>query len=70
MIEGVERMGNKTEERKIEGVDSETEVVESDNEVVDNKILPQEIKWYIISNPPMSTTVTKNPLGSPWDGTI
>ena len=29
--EGVERMGNETEERKIEGVDSETEGVDSYN---------------------------------------
>ena len=30
-IEGVERMGNETEEREIEGVDSETEGVDSYN---------------------------------------
>ena len=30
-IEGVERMGNETEEREIEGVESETEGVDSDN---------------------------------------
>ena len=30
-IEGVDRMGNETEEREIEGVDYETEGVESEN---------------------------------------
>ena len=30
-IEGVDRMGNETEEREIEGVGSETEVVDSEN---------------------------------------
>ena len=30
-IEVVDRMGNETEEREIEGVDSETEGVDSDN---------------------------------------
>ena len=30
---------------------SETEVVESDNEVVDNKVLPHDIKGYILRNP-------------------
>ena len=34
--EGVERMGNETEESKIEGVDSETEGVDSDNKGVYN----------------------------------
>ena len=29
--EGVDIMGNETEEREIEGVDSETEVMDSDN---------------------------------------
>ena len=33
-------------------MDSETEVVDSDNEVVDNKVLPPEIKGCILSNPP------------------
>ena len=39
-IEGVDRMGNETEEREPEGVDSETEGVDSYNEGVDNKFLP------------------------------
>ena len=38
-------MGNETEEREIEGV-------ESDNEVVDKKVLPPERKGYILRNPP------------------
>ena len=64
-------MGNKTEEREIEGVDSETERVDSENEGVYNKVLPPERKGYILRNPPpMSNTVTRDPLGSPWDGTI
>ena len=33
-------------------MDSETEVVDSDNEVVDNEFLPPERKWYVRSNPP------------------
>ena len=45
-------MGNETEERKIEGVESETEVVDSDNEGVDNKVLPPERKGYILRNLP------------------
>ena len=45
-------MGNETEEREIEGVDSETDRVESDNEGVDNKVLPPERKGYILRNPP------------------
>ena len=51
-IEGVDRMGNETEERKIEGVDSNTEGVESENEGVDKKVLPPERKGYILRNPP------------------
>ena len=35
-VEGVERMGNETEEMEIEGVDSETEGVDSDNKGVDS----------------------------------
>ena len=63
-------MGNETEERKIEGVDSETEGVDSDNEGVENKVLPPDIKGYILSNPPpMSNTVIKEPLVAPWNGT-
>ena len=42
-IERVERMGNETEEREIEGVDSE-------NEGVDNKVLPSKRKLYSLSN--------------------
>ena len=38
-------MSNETEERKIEGVDSDTEGVE-------NKVLPPERKVYILRNPP------------------
>ena len=45
-------MGNETEEREIEGVDSETEGVESYNKGADNKLLPPEIKGYILRNPP------------------
>ena len=33
-------MGNETEEIEIERVDSETEGVESDNEVVNKEVLP------------------------------
>ena len=39
-IEGVDRMGNETEEKEIEGVKYETEGVDSCNEGVDNKFLP------------------------------
>ena len=35
-------MGDETEEMEIEVVDSETEGVESDNEVVDKKVIPPE----------------------------
>ena len=64
-------MVNETEEREIEGVDSKTEGVDSDNGEVENEALPPERKGCILSNPPpMSTTVTRDPLGSPWDGTI
>ena len=45
-------MGNETEEREIEGLDSETEGVDSYNEILDNKVLPPERKGYSISNPP------------------
>ena len=45
-------MGNETEEREIEGVDSETEGVEAENDGVDNKVLPTEIKGYLLRNPP------------------
>ena len=63
-------MDNEIDERENLGVDSETEGVDSDNEGVDNEVLPPERKGYSLRNPPMSTTVTKEPLGSPWDGTI
>ena len=33
-------------------MDSETEGLDSDNEVVDNKVLPHDIKGYILRNPP------------------
>ena len=70
-IEGGDRMGNGIEEREIEGVDSETEGVDSDNEVVENEVIPSERKWYRIRTPPqMSNTVTKEPLGAPWDEII
>ena len=49
-IEGVDRMGNETKKREIEGVDSETEGVDSDNEGVDNKVLTPERKCYILRN--------------------
>ena len=45
-------MGNETEEREIEGVDYETEGMESDNEGVDNIFLIPERKGYSLSNPP------------------
>ena len=39
-IEGVNRVGNETEEREIEGLGSETEGVDSDNEGLKIKVLP------------------------------
>ena len=45
-------MGNETEERDIEGLESETEGVDLDNQGVDNEVLSPEIKWYTLSNPP------------------
>ena len=45
-------MGNETEEREIEGLNSKTEGVDSDNEGVYNKVLPPERKVYILRNPP------------------
>ena len=68
--EGVERMGNETEEREIEGVDSETEGTESYNEGVDSKVLHPDRKKYIIKNLPISTTATNDPISAPQDGTI
>ena len=50
-IEGVDRMGNETEEREIEVVESETEGVDSENEGVYNKVLHPERKGYILRNP-------------------
>ena len=44
-------MVNETEEREIEGVDSETEGVDSENEGGDNKVIPPEIKGYILRYP-------------------
>ena len=51
-IEGVDRMGNETEEGQFEGVNSENEGVDSDNEGVENKVLPLDRKGYILRNPP------------------
>ena len=45
-------MVNEGEESKIEGVDSVIEGVESENKVLDNKVLTPERKGYILSNPP------------------
>ena len=45
-------MSNETEERVIEGVDFETEGVDSYNEVVENKVLTPERKVYRLSKPP------------------
>ena len=44
--EGVGRMENENDDRKIEGMEYETEVMESDNEVLDNKVLPPEKNVY------------------------
>ena len=49
--EGVEKMGNENEERKIEGVDYETGGVDSYNEVVENEVLPPERKLYSLRKP-------------------
>ena len=45
-------MVNGVKEREIEGVDSETEGMDSDNEVVYNEVLTTEIKECILRNPP------------------
>ena len=45
-------MDNETEEREIEGVDSGTEEMDSDNEGVENEVLLPEQKEYILRNPP------------------
>ena len=50
--EVVDRMGNETKEREIEGVDSETEVMDSYNEGGDNEVLPPEKKGCSLRNPP------------------
>ena len=50
--EGVDRTGNETEEKKIEGVDSGNEGVESYNGRVDNEVLPPERKGYRLMTPP------------------
>ena len=63
-------MGNETEEREIEGVDSENEGMEPENEGVENEVLTTKQKGYILSNPPMSNTAIEEPLGTPWDKTI
>ena len=55
---------------EIEEVDSEHEGLNSENEGVDNAFLPTERKWYRLRTPPISTKVTKEKLGAPWDGTI
>ena len=44
-------MGNETEEREIEVVESETEGVDSDNKVVKKKVITPERKGYILRNP-------------------
>ena len=43
-------MGNKTEGREIEGVDSETKGNDSDNEGMDNKVLTPDKKLCILRN--------------------
>ena len=50
--EGVDIMGNETEEREIEGVEYETEGMDSNIEGVNNEVLPPERKGYSLSNPP------------------
>ena len=45
-------MGNETDKREIEGVDSENEGMESDNVVVYKKFLPPERRVYSLRNPP------------------
>ena len=42
--EGVGRMGNEAEESEIEGVDSETEALDSYNEGVENEVLTPDRK--------------------------
>ena len=53
-----------------EGLDSETEGVDSYNDGVENEVITPDKKIYILRNPPVSTTVTKDPIGAPWDGKI
>ena len=55
---------------EIEEVDSEHEGLNSENEGVDKEDLLPDSKGYGLRNPLNPTTVTKNPLGDPWDGTI
>ena len=50
--EGVDRTRNETEEREVEGVDSETEVMDSDNEGVDKEVLHPEKKGYRLIKTP------------------
>ena len=40
-------------------MDSETEIMDSDNELVDKKFLPPEIEGYILSNPPNVNYINK-----------
>ena len=61
--EGVDRMGNENEERKIEGVDYEIEWVDSDNKGVDKEVLPPDRKGYRLRNPP---NVNYSHKGSTW----
>ena len=49
--EGVDRMGNETEDREIKGVEYKNEGMESDNKGVVNKVIPPERKIYILGNP-------------------
>ena len=45
-------MSTETKKKKIDGVDSENELVDLDNEGVDNEILPSERKGYSLITPP------------------
>ena len=50
--EGVDIMFNETEERGIDGVESETEGADLDNEEVDKEVLPPDRKGYSLRNHP------------------
>ena len=52
---------------EIEGVNNETP---SENEGVDNEVLIPERKGYYSRNLPIITTMTEDPIGDPWAGTI